>query len=100
MTSLMDFYQLLFPTIFLNPILFLHGLNAILSCFLPTLSHYDSRVQPHVDVHANEHLCWGYTAVIVWAQYAAFHNFGRMKEGRDNEQDKCIMHVQEDNGYA
>lgn len=77
-------YHLILPSILLNPVLFLHGLNIILTKFLPTLDgHEGNFAQPHLDIHASESLCWGYTALIVWAQMAAFLRFDRLRERQE-----------------
>jgi hypothetical protein len=97
-------YNLILPTIFLNPVLFLHSLNTILTKLLPTMNgHEGNSAQPHLDIHASESLCWGYTALIVWAQMAAFLRFDRLRE----EQEKARLRKggqqkqkREDQGYG
>ena len=96
-------YNLILPTIFLNPVLFLHSLNTILTKFLPSMNGFEGNsAQPHLDIHASESLCWGYTAFIVWAQMAAFLRFDRLRD----EQEKARLikggkqHKKDDNGYG
>ena len=75
----------LVPTVLLNPVLFLHGLNAVLAIiFPPTLdsnTSYESpsyypkgppAENPHINIHASDGLCWGYTIMMVGAQIMAF----------------------------
>jgi hypothetical protein len=83
--SISDYFNLLLPCIFLNPVLFLHSLNALLTYLLPCLEGYDctrTYVQPHLDLHEDEHLCWLYTAFILFAQLIAFRRYDLSKEGR------------------
>lgn len=102
-------YALLLPTIFLNPVLFLHSLNTILTRLLPSLDgHEGNSAQPHLDIHASESLCWSYTFLIVWAQMAAFLRLeGRLGKGKvEGEEGKrgqgeCEReHRREDSGYG
>ncbi|MCJ1387006.1 hypothetical protein MMC17_010135 [Xylographa soralifera] len=88
----------LIPAILLNPILFLHSLNTILSRILPPIvapvpiqpSPYSplgpSANHPHLDVHASDNLCWSYTAVMVCAQLVAFGSVSQAREeGRERK---------------
>jgi hypothetical protein len=97
-------YHLILPTIFLNPVLFLHSLNTILTKLLPSLNGYEGNyAQPHIDIHASESLCWSYTALIVWAQMLAFLRFDRLREERETARIKKGARPQqrkEDNGYG
>ena len=80
------------PAIFLNPVLFLIGLNTLLSRVLPPImvdaakqpppySTFGPSAQyPHLNIHASEKLCWSYTFLIVCAQLAAF---GKISECRE-----------------
>ena len=90
------------PAIFLNPVLFLMSLNTILSRILPPIDINDAKQppphstlgpsaeHPHLDVHASENLCWGYTAFIVCAQLAAYGRVGfRREEGREQARTKA-----------
>lgn len=83
----------LLPAIFLNPVLFLHGLNTILSRIIPPILEVRMPVQPppystfgpsanhpHLDVHASDNLCWSYTVVMVCAQLMAFGRVHRLRE--------------------
>ena len=82
------------PAIFLNPILFLMSVNTILSRVLPPVlveasvqpppysTFGPSAEHPHLDVHASDGLCWGYTLFIVCAQLVAF---GRVSERREEQ---------------
>ena len=84
----------LLPAIFLNPILFLHSVNTILSRVLPPViaataiqpAPYSnlgpSGLYPHLDIHSSEQLCWSYTAVIVCAQLLAFGKVSQSREER------------------
>ena len=80
------------PAIFLNPVLFLMSVNTILSRLLPPIivdavkqpppysTFGPSAEHPHLDIHASESLCWGYTFVMVCAQIVAF---GRVSDCRE-----------------
>ncbi|KAI4276307.1 MAG: hypothetical protein LQ337_002574 [Flavoplaca oasis] len=83
----------LLPAIFLNPVLFLHGLNTILSRIISPILEVSMPVQPppystfgpsanhpHLDVHASDNLCWSYTVVIICAQLMAFGRVHRLRE--------------------
>ncbi|KAL8657765.1 MAG: hypothetical protein Q9226_001581 [Calogaya cf. arnoldii] len=83
----------LLPAIFLNPVLFLHGLNTILSRIIPPILEVRMPVQPppystfgpsashpHLDVHASDNLCWSYTVVMICAQLMAFGRVHRLRE--------------------
>ncbi|MCJ1395554.1 hypothetical protein MMC18_008440 [Xylographa bjoerkii] len=89
----------LIPAILLNPILFLHSLNTILSRILPPIvaavpiqpSPYStlgpSANYPHLDVHASDNLCWSYTVVMVCAQLVAFGSVSQAREeGRERRE--------------
>ena len=91
----------LLPAILLNPVLFLHSLNTILSRILPPViaatpvqpAPYSalgpSANHPHLDIHASENLCWSYTAVMVCAQLFAFGRVSqRREEGRERRERK------------
>lgn len=97
-------YHLILPSIFLNPVLFLHSLNTILTKLLPPLNGYDGNsAQPHLDIHASESLCWGYTALIVWAQVAAFLRIDRLRAERERVRTSKggkEKQKKEDNGYG
>lgn len=82
----------LVPAILLNPAFILHLFNTFTSYFVPP--PYTVSVSPHpfmeslgplpgtklaIDVHANEQLCWSYTAVMVLVQCLAF---GRVQNNR------------------
>ncbi|KAL8778012.1 MAG: hypothetical protein Q9213_007610 [Squamulea squamosa] len=87
----------LLPAIFLNPVLFLHGLNTILSRIIPPILETKTMVQPppystfgpsanhpHLDVHVSDNLCWSYTLVMICAQLMAFGRVQRLREeGRE-----------------
>ncbi|KAL8728791.1 MAG: hypothetical protein Q9166_005169 [cf. Caloplaca sp. 2 TL-2023] len=83
----------LLPAIFLNPVLFLHGLNTILSRIIPPILNLSTDVQPppystfgpsanhpHLDVHASDNFCWSYTVVMICAQLMAFGRVHRLRE--------------------
>ncbi|MCJ1479141.1 hypothetical protein MMC13_007825 [Lambiella insularis] len=91
----------LLPAIFLNPILFLHSLNTILSRLLPPIivagpiqpPPYSplgpSGNYPHLDIHASDNLCWSYTAIMVCAQLVAFGSVSQAREeGRERKERK------------
>jgi hypothetical protein len=83
--SISDCFNFLIPSIVLNPVLFLHSLNALLTYLLPYLEGYDpesSHVQPHLDLHKDEHLCCVYSTFIVLAQLIAFRRYDLSKEER------------------
>ena len=84
----------LLPAIFLNPVLFLHSFNTILSRILPPLvvsattqpppfsDLGPSACHPHLDVHRSESFCWSYTIVMVCAQLMAFGRVSQCREER------------------
>ena len=90
----------LIPAICLNPILFLHSVNTILSRILPPViaataiqpAPYSrlgpSAAYPHLDFHSSEHLCWSYTAVIVCAQLFAFGKVSQSREERREQRER------------
>ena len=92
------------PAIVLNPVLFLMILNTILAHTLPPIV-IDSATQPtqrssfgfsvehpHLDIHASENLCWGYTALIVFVQLAAYRRVGiRREEKRERARVKTRL---------
>ena len=97
--SISDCFHFLIASIILNPVLFLHSLNALLTCTLPCLEGYDwsnTYVQPHLDLHKDERLCWVYSAFIVFVQLIAFRRFDLSREDRDNENQDSAMRSQED----
>ncbi|KAI9715589.1 MAG: hypothetical protein M1812_005893 [Candelaria pacifica] len=81
----------LLPALFLNPVLFLHGVNTILSRALPPipsdfptppLSNWGPEATlPHLDLHASDNLCWSYTVFIVGVQLVAFGRVSQRREG-------------------
>jgi hypothetical protein len=83
--SISDCLNFLIPSIILNPVLFLHSFNALLTYLLPCLEGYDPgtvHVQRHLDLHKDEHLCWVYSACIVLTQLIAFRRYDPSKEER------------------
>lgn len=82
------------PAILLNPVLFLHSLNTILSRLLPPIvvasptqpPPYSklgpSANHPHLDIHASETLCWCYTVLIMIVQMIAFGRISDLREKR------------------
>ena len=89
------------PALFLNPILFLHSVNAILSRILDPIFIHNVAVQPapytvkgpsaqhpHLDIHASDQLCWSYTLVMVGVQLIAFSGIQTRRE-RWKEAIKC-----------
>jgi len=90
----------LLPAILLNPVLFLHSLNTILSRLLPPIVAA-TQVQPapysnlgpsgnlpHLDMHASDNLCWSYTVVMVCAQLVAFGSVSQSREERRERREK------------
>ncbi|KAL8969747.1 MAG: hypothetical protein Q9183_001853 [Haloplaca sp. 2 TL-2023] len=86
----------LLPAVFLNPVLFLHGLNTILSRIVPPIAVASSvqpppystfgpsGMHPHLDIHASDNLCWSYAVVMICAQLMAFGRVHRLREeGRE-----------------
>ncbi|KAL9124565.1 MAG: hypothetical protein Q9217_006113 [Psora testacea] len=82
------------PAIILNPILFLHSLNTLLARILPPII-VDAAVQPppyyargpsaehpHLNIHASDSLCWGYTVFMVCAQLVVFGRVSMRREER------------------
>lgn len=91
----------LLPAIFLNPVLFLHSLNTILSRILPPIvvsataqpppysDRGPSACHPHLDIHSSESFCWSYTIVMVCAQLMAFGRVSQCREeGRERRRVK------------
>ncbi|KAI9850716.1 MAG: hypothetical protein M1838_005207 [Thelocarpon superellum] len=88
MATLTNTYLL--PAILLNPVLLLHTLNTIVSR-LPSafpsiamdvspLPRYGPHATlPYLDVHANDNLCWSYTAFMVGVQLLAFGRVSGMR---------------------
>ena len=94
MTTKSLYANYLLPAIFLNPILFLHSLNTILSRILPPV-HVAGTLQPppysdlgpsgchpHLDVHYSDNLCWSYTVVMVLAQLFAFDRVTQVRSAK------------------
>jgi hypothetical protein len=90
----------LLPAILLNPILFLHSINTIVSRLLPPVVASSATLNPiaipytplgpspshpHLDVHASDSLCWSYTVLMVCAQLVAF---GRVSSTRQERKDR------------
>ncbi|KAH7354920.1 hypothetical protein BKA65DRAFT_231006 [Rhexocercosporidium sp. MPI-PUGE-AT-0058] len=82
----------LLPAILLNPAFVLHLFNTFISHMMPpppSVSHSPHpfmesigpvrNAPPYLDMHADEQLCWGYTAVMVLVQVLAF---GRVSDNR------------------
>ncbi|KAL8939887.1 MAG: hypothetical protein Q9216_003108 [Gyalolechia sp. 2 TL-2023] len=97
-------YPYLLPAIFLNPVLFLHGLNTILSRIIPPVvvagpiqpppysTLGPSANHPHLDVHASENFCWSYTLVMLCAQLMAFVRVHRLtEEGKEKRRLKTEL---------
>lgn len=90
----------LVPAIFLNPVLFLHSVNTILSRMLPPVAAAGtvqpppysplgpSANYPHLDVHASDNFCWSYTIVMVLAQLFAFSNISSHREARQERKER------------
>jgi hypothetical protein len=83
MTPLSSTY--LIPAVLFNPVVILHGFNTFYSHFISTtLPASTSNHQwlenlgpaalpgPYFDVHNNNQLCWGYTALMVLVQVLAY----------------------------
>ena len=82
----------LIPAILLNPAFVLHLINTFVSHMVPpphivstsphpvfeTLGPLPGS-KPYLDMHADDQLCWGYTAVMVFVQVLAF---GRVQDNR------------------
>ena len=87
----------LLPAIVLNPVLFLHSVNTILSRILPPIvvsaaiqpppfsGLGPSATHPHLDIHSSESFCWSYTIVMVCAQLVAF---GRVSQFREEHRER------------
>jgi len=87
----------LLPAILLNPVIFLHSINTILSRLLPPVlaattpqpPPYSrlgpSATSPHLDMHVSDNLCWSYTVFMVLAQLVAF---GRVSQRRQTVRDR------------
>lgn len=85
----------LVPAIFLNPILFLHSVNTILTQILPPVNDFSKATwtQPHIDIHANDGLCWSYTMVMVAMQLMVFGSVGgaRRKKKDQKAASTCLV---------
>ena len=101
----------LLPAILLNPVLFLHSLNAILSRLLPPIAVASttqplpysrfgpSASHPHLDIHASETLCWSYTILIMIVNMIAFGRISDVREKRREgrrTKEKCVLSVRHD----
>ncbi|KAI9879844.1 MAG: hypothetical protein M1830_006867 [Pleopsidium flavum] len=87
----------LLPAILLNPVLFLHSINTILSRLLPPVLAATtpqppphsrlgpSATSPHLDMHVSDNLCWSYTVFMVLAQLVAF---GQVSQKRQTVRDR------------
>ena len=98
------------PAVLLNPILFLHSLNALLSRILPPIT-IDAAIQPapyyplgpssehpHIDLHKNDNLCWSYTIVIVFAQMVAIGRINRKRQEmreRDSQRQEHLNSIRQ-----
>jgi hypothetical protein len=89
----------LLAALLLNPVLFLHSVNTILSRILPPIAAASaiqpppysnfgpSASHPHLDVHASRNICWSYTCLMVCAQVVAFGKVSRRRaEGRERKE--------------
>lgn len=69
------------PAIFLNPVLFLHSVNTVLTQILPPLNDRPwSHTAPHIDVHSSGGACWGFTMIMIIAQLVAFRKVGKARQ--------------------
>jgi hypothetical protein len=88
----------LIPALFLNPAFVLHIINTFVSHFVPpppTISHsphpFMESIGPvpgstlYLDMHADDALCWRYTALMVVVQLLAF---GRVSDNRGQRRAK------------
>ena len=102
----------LFPAVCLNPILFLHCLNTILSRILPPIVAAEpvqpppytplgpSPNHPHLDVHQSDNLCWSYTLVIVLAQLYTYTGISSHRTKRKERKEKASRANGNMNGHA
>ncbi|KIW72788.1 hypothetical protein PV04_00963 [Phialophora macrospora] len=68
---LLQMNPLLLLTTILNPVLVLHSINGFLSLLYPDVNPYsifDTSIQPHIDVHAQDGFCRLFTVVMVVLQ--------------------------------
>jgi hypothetical protein len=68
---LLQMKPLLLYTMILNPVLVLHFINGFLSLLYPDVNPYstfDTSIQPHIDVHAQDGYCRLFTVVMVALQ--------------------------------
>lgn len=100
--SFSDSLKFLLPSVVLNPVLLLHGINAILTYLLPCLDGHDenSYVQPHVNLHKNESLSWVYSALIILAQLLAFLRLRGAESAERSEQQKAGHAGDDDMGFG
>jgi hypothetical protein len=95
MSTLFTTSNYLVPAIVLNPILMLHGINTFASHFIPSAMAAPAimspnkwalplgpptTIDPYLDMHANDLLCWSYTMIMVILNILAF---GRINDNRE-----------------
>ncbi|OCT44176.1 hypothetical protein CLCR_00729 [Cladophialophora carrionii] len=82
---------LLLYTMVLNPVLVLHSINGFLSLLWPDVNSYstfDTAVQPHFDVHAQDGFCRLFTVVLVALQsvlYSSHAGYGVSPDSKPEE---------------
>ena len=94
----------LLPLVILNPIIMLHSLNFLLTRTTSILRNENmfnlqprkflSRVQPRLDIHENENLCWGFCAVMVIVQFFAFMKLDHWRKKRKQTQSAELEKLQ------
>lgn len=108
MPSLSSTYLL--PAILLNPAFILHLINTFVSHIIPPVPDIPS-VSPHptfetlgpvpgatpyMDMHADDQLCWRYTAIMVFVQLLAF---GRIQDNRVQIKAKRAAKVEKEKAF-
>ncbi|EXJ89694.1 hypothetical protein A1O3_02761 [Capronia epimyces CBS 606.96] len=67
--------RLLYPMVFCNPVLILHFVNGLLSFLQPNTVYdptFDTWINPHLDVHADDEICKVFTVLVVVLQLAVY----------------------------
>ncbi|KAI9757441.1 MAG: protein transport protein bos1 [Chaenotheca gracillima] len=90
------------PALIFNPVLFLHGINTIISrvislsssgLHMPTWGPHV--ILPALDIHDHDALCWSYTVFMVGVQLVAFTRVGSIRRANSKEI-KLAQGVEED----
>jgi len=99
------------PAIVLNPLVVLHGFNTFASHWIPSaistvasqsphkiieaLGPIPGHADPYLDLHANDHLCWGYTMAMVLLQVIAYGKVSGNREIRKERKERKLERERE-----